>query len=143
MSAIIDSDLQNRIDALRIKSDNWTRRANELFPGFDFISAYEWSGYLVVNAFRVGAAARRNRGSYSGQKVHRLYVGYIVGKVNTDAIDTDYIAWVTEPKLHSIGPVCGCTQGQHAGSVIPGKQNADINCTKCIAHSPALFGGHK
>lgn len=61
----------------------------------------------------VGSAARRNRGQFSGQKIHRLVTTYRDGRL-----------------IHC-SPVCGCTQGQFAGTPSPRLTQADVTCTKC------------
>jgi hypothetical protein len=59
-----------------------------------------------------GYAARRNRGAYSGRKVHRIRVETMNGIV-------------------SYHPSCGCTSGQYAAKPVAGLTAADVTCEIC------------
>lgn len=82
-----------------------------------------------------GVAARRNRGSYTGQKTHRLVCTYIIGLDEGEEPRPGTYArsfkQTGEPVLLSCHPACGCTQGQHAGRPVPGRTEADVTCEKC------------
>lgn len=101
-----------------------------------------WDNYVLEHRIEYGSAARRNRGRYSGAKVHRLSCQYVIGLVDptlTPKPGTISAAFARtgKPVLFSCWPCCGCTQGQHAGTPTPGLSQADVTCTKCGTDRPS------
>ena len=83
-----------------------------------------WGGLTLESSIEVGVSARCNRGSHSGAKLHLLWVERIVGA------ETGQQSMIG--RIHSVGPLCGCCQGQTAGRVVVGKAEADVTCEKCV-----------
>jgi len=96
-----------------------------------------WDNYILRTRYSTGRAARNNRRSYSGQKIHRIAIEEIVGLVDEnvdEAVGTlghrfkmarlrgkdvfEFSSW----------PLCGCTSGQHAAMEVA---NATVTCEKC------------
>lgn len=92
----------------------------------------EWSGLILETRYETGSAARRNRGAYSGTKIHRICSEYVVGLSDgkKPAPGTIGAVWLRErqPVLFSSYPMCGCTIGQHAARPVAG---ATVTCEKC------------
>lgn len=92
-------------------------------------------GLVLEDRVEYGGAARRNRGSYSGTKTHRLWCWYVVdlepGYEPPAGTFGAVFLKTGRPVLYSCYPVCGCTDGQHAGKPVAGKTEADVNCGKC------------
>jgi hypothetical protein len=90
---------------------------------------------ITETKIEFGRAARKNRGSYSGQKTHRLVSTYIVGLAEGYEVRPGTYAAEFQregrPVLVSCHPACSCTQGQHAGRPVAGLTEKDVNCTKC------------
>lgn len=97
-----------------------------------------WGNYLLEDRTEFGYAARRNRGSYTGQKIHRLRSAYIVSvkdeaaelALNHDTLGKRFLK-NRVPVLFSCHPSCGCTQGQHAGRPLAAASADKVTCTKC------------
>lgn len=82
-----------------------------------------------------GSAARMNRGSYSGQKIHRLISIYIVAvaegtEIKPRTFAAEFIK-TGKPVRTSCHPACGCCQGQFAGRPYEKLTEADVTCSKC------------
>lgn len=97
-----------------------------------------WNNYILEYRSAYGHAARRNRGRFTGAKIHALFCEYVVGLVDPSIPCKPGTAGHTfrttgEPVLFTVFPVCGCTQGQHAGSPIKGATKDDVTCTRCKA----------
>jgi hypothetical protein len=94
-----------------------------------------WGGLILESRAEFGKAARRNRGNYSGEKVHRLWAEYIVGLVAGEVPRRGTLGARFEktgkPVLFSSWPRCGATQGQHAGAPFPELTAADVTCERC------------
>lgn len=109
-----------------------------------------WSNLVLETRVEYGAAAHRNRGRYSGQKIHRLICEYVVGVVDEDAamlsggVGRDFLVGVRtrdeigrtvriprQPVLFSCHPACMCTQGQHVGQPNARLTAENVNCIKC------------
>jgi hypothetical protein len=91
---------------------------------------------ILETRYEFGSAAQRNRGRYSGAKVHALYCQYVVGRVDpslpTAPGTYEHAFAVTgKPVLYCCRPRCGCTSGQHAGRPIHGLTADRVTCTKC------------
>ncbi len=97
------------------------------------IKTREWSGLLLETRIEYGKAARRNRGNYSGQKVHRLVCEYVVGVIGPQRPGTVGAQFVRtgKPVLFSSQPCCGTTQGQTAAAPFASLTEHDVTCTKC------------
>lgn len=91
--------------------------------------------YVLDRKYEVGFAARKNRGRFSGQKTHHVVSQYVVAVLRPqDEGRTTYGAAFLRTgsaQLYSCWPVCGCTQGQHAGRPAPALTQQDITCSKC------------
>lgn len=114
-----------------------------------------WGNLILETRANYGSAARRNRGAYTGQKVHRLVSTYIVGVVdeakerekgikNNRAVTLGGRFLLNgDPVLFSCAPACGCTQGQMAGSPNDRSTIANVTCEKCKALYLADYGPAK
>lgn len=94
-----------------------------------------WSNYILESRIEAGYAAQKNRGRFTGTKMHRLQSEYIVGLVDEAAepagtLGARFIV-NRKPILFSCRPMCGCTQGQHAASPRYGATLDQVNCTRC------------
>jgi hypothetical protein len=92
-------------------------------------------GITRVTRVEFGSAARMNRGSYSGQKIHRLISEYIVAveegtEVKRGTFAAEFIR-TGKPVQTSCFPACGCTMGQFAGRPAAHLTAADVTCSKC------------
>lgn len=102
----------------------------------------EWSGLILWRRHERGSAARRNRGRYTGTKSHALQTEYVVGitsehgPVRSDSISGQFQR-TGRPALFSAYPLCGSTQGQHAGS--PREGVTVITCEKCQRDLQRMF----
>ena len=97
---------------------------------------YIWGNYELETRTSTGRAARSNRGSYTGQKTHRVCVTEIIRVVDEAAemalkhatFGKQFLA-TGKPVTFSCAPLCGCTRGQNAAlevrQVIE-KQNAVV-----------------
>jgi hypothetical protein len=97
-----------------------------------------WGNLILDRRTEYGRAAQKNRGNYSGQKVHRLHCEYIVGVVDESAeLNLPYqsigkrFLKESKPVLFSCSPACGCTSGQNAGRPIQDATEQNITCEKC------------
>jgi hypothetical protein len=93
-----------------------------------------WGGLVLESRVEYGSAARKGRGRYAGQKVHRLGCEYVVGVIEGHIPGEIGRAFLRtgEPQLFSCHPACGCTQGQHAGKPYAKLTAADVTCEKCL-----------
>ena len=95
----------------------------------------EWGGLILETRYEFGKAARRNRGNYSGEKVHRLWCEYIVGLVAGETPRPGSLGArfqkTGKPTLFSARPRCGATQGQHSGAPYPELTADDVTCERC------------
>lgn len=99
----------------------------------------DWGGYITEISFAVGSAARGNRGRYAGHRVHLLRVEKIVG-LKPEHTQADIAPGTLgarfgatgRPVTFSTEPLCGCTQGQHAGQASSSLSVADVDCEKCL-----------
>lgn len=94
-----------------------------------------WGGLILEMRIEYGSAARRNRGRYAGQKVHRLISEYVVGleaghQPRPGSCGAAFLR-DGKPVLFACSPACGCTQGQHAGRPFPGLTAERVTCAKC------------
>ena len=94
-----------------------------------------WDNFILQRRYSEGFAARANRGSYTGQKIHKIVIEEIVGLVDPDVTYAPGTLGYRHklagrPVLFSAYPLCGCTQGQHAAREAAGRE---ITCTKCGA----------
>jgi hypothetical protein len=101
--------------------------------GFSGIT--EWDNYILGIRFTTGLAARRNRGSNSGDKIHRLYIQEIIAVKDeakelaaSSATLGKRFLMNRKPVVFSVRPSCGCCQGQNAGREIAGRE---VTCSKC------------
>lgn len=116
----------------QVNEKKWIEQVKYRFPGINVVSVSLNHGLVVARAIEYGRAARRNRGNYSGQKTHRLWVDYKVALMEDADVDTlGMLHWFNEPVVWSVEPCCMCTQGQFAGQPVEGKTDADVNCSKC------------
>ncbi len=85
-----------------------------------------------------GTAARRNRGSYTGTKIHRLYIEEVIRVLNVE--EELAKAWPTfgktflktgKPVIYSSRPACGVTGGQNAARENPKLTASDVTCANC------------
>lgn len=104
----------------------------------------EWSGLILLTCHEFGHAARRNRGRYSGAKTHALTTEYVVGvtsehgPVRGDSITYQFVS-TGRPAFFSAHPLCGCTQGQRAGS--PSASVKAVTCSKCQTDLQRIYAG--
>lgn len=95
----------------------------------------EWCGLILEGRKEYGGAAHRNRGRYSGTKVHALWVERVVGLVSGNTPSPGSIGWQFylhgDHEIFSSAPCCRCCQGQHAGSPVDGLTENDVTCDKC------------
>jgi hypothetical protein len=93
-------------------------------------------GMILETRLEFGRAARKNRGSFKGQECHKLLCEYVVGIVEGEkpAAGTfgDKFIQTGKPVLRSCRPLCGCTQGQFAGTPVAGKTAENVTCKKCL-----------
>jgi hypothetical protein len=91
--------------------------------------------YILETRVEYGSAAHGNRGRYSGQKVHRLRTTWIVGLLPSQSrrgtFGEQFRRNGGKPVLFQAYPVCGITQGQHAGLPFANLTAADVTCSKC------------
>jgi hypothetical protein len=95
-----------------------------------------WENLILETRYEVGRAAHRNRGSYSGAKLHHVASEYIVGLVDETIIPLHGTLGAKfrvdrKPVLFSCRPCCGCTQGQRAALPVRDATVAQITCTRC------------
>jgi hypothetical protein len=94
-----------------------------------------WGGLILETRFEFGKAAHRNRGNYSGQKIHALWTEYVVGLVEGEVPRPGTVGArfqkTGKPVLFSVSPRCGATQGQHAGQPYPNLTAGDVTCERC------------
>ena len=98
-----------------------------------------WGNYKLERRIEFGHAARRNRGHFTGQKIHRLRTEYIV-EVIDEAAERAIVTYNTlghrflrdrKPVLFTVYPCCGVTSGQFAGIPVSGYTQASVTCTRC------------
>lgn len=110
------------------------------------MTTHEWGGLILETRFEFGKAARRNRGNYSGEKIHQLWCRYIVGLVPGTEHGPGTLGARFEktgkPVLFSSGPRCGVTQGQHSASPVAGLAAEDVTCTRCLKKLGDHHGVH-
>jgi hypothetical protein len=94
-----------------------------------------WGNLILRRRYSTGYAARANRGSYSGTKVHRIVVEEIVEVIDEEkerAIPNPTLGKrfliARNPVVFSAYPMCGCTQGQNAARESAGRE---VTCSKC------------
>ncbi len=94
-----------------------------------------WGNYILRTRQSVGSAARGNRRSFTGTKVHRITIQEIVRVIDEQAeldknhptLGKDFLK-KRKPIVFSAFPNCGCCQGQHAALERAG---AAVTCTRC------------
>ena len=89
-----------------------------------------------------GYAAHKNRGKFSGQKVHLLSCQVIVGVEDgffpeKHSLGAKFLE-TGKPVLYSCHPACRTTQGQRAGRVREGFTADNVTCEKCRHHIEAM-----
>jgi len=94
-----------------------------------------WGGLVLETHVEYGHAARRNRGRYAGQKIHKLFCEYVVGledgyRPQPGTVGAAYLR-TGKPVLFSARPACGCCQGQMAGSPRARLTAEHVTCEKC------------
>jgi len=100
------------------------------------MSIRTWNNLILETRIEAGYAARRNRGSYSGTKIHRLISEYIVGQVDESivpmpgSLEARHVM-NRSAVLFSCSPACGCTQGQNAGKPSKTLTLENVTCTRC------------
>ena len=107
-----------------------------------FTHAFHDSTITFVYERRYGSAAHNNRGRYSGEKIHALSVELVVNVEGPARPNTISAQWLREnqkpegqkrkPVYFGVRPLCGTTQGQHAGSVFEDLTAADVTCARCL-----------
>ncbi len=101
-------------------------------PYYTYVS----EGCTYSYFFEYGTAAHKNRGSFSGEKVHALRCEYLVNVDDSVTVQpgthSDLWRKTRKPVLTSCAPVCRCTDGQRAGKPVRTKTEADVTCTKCL-----------
>lgn len=97
-----------------------------------------WANYTLALYREAGHAAHRNRGRYSGAKVHLVSSQYIIGVANPDeerskGHDTLGKRFLKSgaPVLFSASPYCGVTGGQNAARPNSALTLADVTCVRC------------
>ena len=93
----------------------------------------EWSNLILRRRYSVGFAARSNRGSYSGTKLHQIAIEEVIGLKDESVpqpkgtVGARFLI-ARRPVVFSAYPLCGCTQGQNAARESVG---AKVTCSKC------------
>ena len=94
-----------------------------------------WGGMILETRIEYGFAAHKNRGNYTGCKVHRLRAEYVIGIEDgqTPRPGTFGAMFIKEgkPVLFSCQPTCGCTQGQRAAQPSSRLNDTNVTCEKC------------
>lgn len=94
-----------------------------------------WGNYVLRTRQSVGTAARGNRRSFTGTKVHRITIEEVVRVIDEQAelalnartMGKDFLK-TRKPIVFSTWPNCGCCQGQHAALERIG---ATVTCARC------------
>lgn len=97
------------------------------------MSLETWNGLILETRVTTGSAAQKNRGRFSGQKVHRVVCQYVIGvaagyEPRPGTVGAAFLL-TGKPVLFSCRPACGCTTGQMAGR--PDATERPITCSKC------------
>jgi hypothetical protein len=91
-----------------------------------------WGNYKLRTRYSTGFAAHRNRGSYSGTKIHRIRIEEVVEVIDASIEPAKGTVgrWFLNghPAVFSISPMCGCTGGQNAAREVA---NQTVTCEKC------------
>jgi hypothetical protein len=100
--------------------------------GYHYVTT--WDGLIQGSRISTGHAAHRNRGRFTGQKVHRVVCTDVIGiadparEIRPGTFAAKFVA-TGKPVTMSARPACGCTQGQFAASESAG---LEVTCSKCL-----------